>query len=85
MLSPDGGVFVFTGKNTDFSEFDENVNYQAIINFRDCICHQDVAHYKAGIDALLNNPERLKQIMENDLPKLLEKITFLTTFTTLTY
>ncbi len=65
---------IFTGKNTDFSEFDQTIDYQAVIHLRDFICHQDESHNKHFIDELLQEPNKLQQIYDEDLPGLMEKI-----------
>lgn len=65
---------IFTGKNTDFTEFDQTIDYQAVIHLRDFICHQDESHNKHFIDELLQEPSKLQQIYNEDLPGLMEKI-----------
>mgnify|MGYP000496965986 CR=1 FL=1 len=65
---------IFTGKNTNFTEFDKSIDYQAVIGLRDIIVHQDESHNKYYIDALLANPIKLKAIFDVDLPELMNKI-----------
>lgn len=65
---------IFTRKNTNFIELDQSIDYQAIINLRDFICHQDEGHNKHFIDMLLQEKNQLQQIYTQDLPELMKKI-----------
>ena len=65
---------IFTGKNTDFSQLDETIDFNSLIALRDCISHQDENHNKFYIDALLQDEKKLTQIVEVELPELLKKV-----------
>ncbi|MCW8409103.1 hypothetical protein OQJ13_08980 [Legionella sp. PATHC035] len=65
---------LLTGKKSDFTEFDETIDFRALITLRDGICHQDEGNNKFIIDNLLKDKEKLETIASEEMYSLFKRV-----------
>ncbi|MCW8400666.1 hypothetical protein OQJ26_17945 [Legionella sp. PATHC038] len=65
---------LLTGKKSDFTEFDETIDFRALITLRDGICHQDEGNNKFIIDNLLKDKDKLETIASGEMYSLFKRV-----------
>ncbi|CAM3043434.1 Uncharacterised protein [Legionella steigerwaltii] len=65
---------LLTGKKSDFTEFDETIDFRALIAIRDGICHQDEGNNKFIIDNLLKDKGRLEKMATVEMYSLFVRV-----------